>query len=49
MVVREPGDREAVTAQAKRLVLSLSFVNRTYNEAMSRVHKMTSAAPDQNQ
>lgn len=43
MVAREQGDWEDVTAQAKRLNLSLPFVNRAYNEAMQWGHQMTSA------
>lgn len=43
MVAREEGDWEEVTAQAKKLNLSLPFVNRAYNEAMQWGHQMTSA------
>ena len=45
MVARECGDWEAVTAQSKKLNLSLPFVNRAYNEAMSWAHAVTSAVP----
>jgi c-di-GMP-related signal transduction protein len=45
MVAREAGDWEIVTAQAKKLNLSLPFVNRAYNEAMTWAHEMTSAVP----
>jgi c-di-GMP-related signal transduction protein len=45
MVAREGGDWEEVTAQAKRLNLSLPFVNRAYHEAMQWGHQMTSAVP----
>jgi len=43
MVARETGDWEGVTAQAKKLNLSLPFINRTYNEAMGWGHQLTSA------
>jgi c-di-GMP-related signal transduction protein len=43
MEAREAGDWEAVTAQAKKLNLSLIFVNRTYNEAMQWARQITSA------
>jgi c-di-GMP-related signal transduction protein len=45
MVAREQGDWEEVTAQAKKLNLSLPFVNRAYNEAMQWGHQMTSTIP----
>jgi c-di-GMP-related signal transduction protein len=45
MVAREKGDWEEVTAQAKKLNLSLPLVNRAYNEAMQWGHQMTSAIP----
>jgi EAL and modified HD-GYP domain-containing signal transduction protein len=47
MVAREAGDWEAVTAQAKKLNLSLPFINRAYSEAMNWAHQMTSAVPHQ--
>lgn len=49
MVAREKGNWEVVAAQAKKLNLSLIFVNRVYNEAMSWAHEMASATPRQNQ
>ena len=45
MVAREQGDWEEVTAHAKRLNLSLPFVNRAYTEAMQWGRQMTSAIP----
>jgi len=45
MVAREAGDWEAVTAQAKKLNLSLPFVNRAYSETMSWAHQITTAVP----
>ena len=45
MVARESGDWGAVTAHAKKLNLSLPFVNRAYNEAMQWARDMTAAAP----
>jgi len=45
LVAREAGDWEKVTEQAKKLNLSLPFINRSYNEAMSWAHQMTAAAP----
>ncbi len=45
MVAREAGDWEAVTVQAKKLNVSLPFINRAYNEAMNWAHQMTSMAP----
>jgi len=47
MVAREAGDWEGVAAQAKKLNLSLPFVNRAYNEAMTWAHEMTAAVPHQ--
>src|SRR5581483_11053507 len=46
MVAREEGDWEEVTAQARRLNLSLPFINRAYNEAMQWGHQMTAAIPN---
>jgi hypothetical protein len=43
MVAREEGDWEEVTVQASKLNLSLSIVNRAYNEAMQWGHQMTSS------
>jgi len=45
MVARETGDWGEVATHAKKLNLSLPFVNRAYNEAMTWGHQMTSAAP----
>ena len=45
MLAREQGDWGEVTGHAKRLNLSLPFVNRAYNEAMQWAHQMTSAIP----
>ncbi len=45
MVAREAGDWEQVAANANKLNLALSFVNRAYNEAMGWAHQMTSAVP----
>ncbi|HEY1678928.1 MAG TPA: HDOD domain-containing protein [Candidatus Sulfotelmatobacter sp.] len=41
MVAREAGDWELVTTLAKKLNLSLPFVNRSYNEAMAWAREMT--------
>jgi EAL and modified HD-GYP domain-containing signal transduction protein len=41
MVAREAGNWEQVTAQAKKLNLSLPFVNRAFNEAMEWARQMT--------
>ena len=49
MVAREAGNWEAVAMQAKKLNLSLIFVNRAYNDAMNWAHQVTSATPRQNQ
>lgn len=45
MLAREQGDWEEVTAQARKVNLSLSFVNRTYSEAMLWAREMTAAVP----
>jgi EAL and modified HD-GYP domain-containing signal transduction protein len=42
MLAREAGEWEQVTAQAKKLNLSLPFVNRAFNEAMAWARQMTS-------
>jgi len=42
MLARESGEWEEVTAQAKKLNLSLPFLNRAYNEAMVWARQMTS-------
>jgi c-di-GMP-related signal transduction protein len=44
MLAREEGDWEEVTAQARKLNLSLPQVNRAYNEAMVWARQMTAAA-----
>lgn len=46
MMARESGDWETVTALARNLALSLPFVNRSYNEAISWAHQMNSAAAE---
>jgi len=48
MVAREQGEWEVVARHAKKLDLSLAFVNRAYNEAVSWAHQMTNAAPSEN-
>jgi c-di-GMP-related signal transduction protein len=45
MLAREEGDWEEVTVQAKKMNLSLSQVNRAYNEAIGWAHEMTTAIP----
>jgi EAL and modified HD-GYP domain-containing signal transduction protein len=45
MVAREEGDWEEVAAQAKKLNLALTFVNRAFSEAMAWANQMTSATP----
>ena len=45
MVAREAGDWEQVTAQAKKLNLSLPAVNRAYNEALTWARQMTAGGP----
>jgi EAL and modified HD-GYP domain-containing signal transduction protein len=47
MLAREAGDWEAVTKLAKPLDLSLSQINKTYNEAMRWAHEITSAIGSQ--
>lgn len=47
MLAREAGEWEAVTAFAKKLNLSLPFVNRAYTEAMSWAREMTSGKSSQ--
>lgn len=44
MMARESGDWETVAALARKLNLSLPFVNRAYNDAMTWAHQMRSAA-----
>ena len=43
MLAQEAGEWEQVTVQAKKLNLSLAFVNKSYNDSISWAHKMTSA------
>ena len=45
MLAREEGDWEEVTAQARKVNLSLPQVNRAYNEAMAWARQMTAASP----
>jgi len=45
MLGREAGEWDVVARQAKILGVSLPFVNRAYNEALSWAHQMTAAAP----
>jgi EAL and modified HD-GYP domain-containing signal transduction protein len=45
MVSREAGEWDVVARHAKKLNLSLPFVNRGFNDAVSWAHQMTSAAP----
>jgi EAL and modified HD-GYP domain-containing signal transduction protein len=46
MQAQEAGAWEQVTAHAKKLNLSLAFVNKSYNDAMTWAHKMTADASD---
>jgi c-di-GMP-related signal transduction protein len=41
MLAREAGEWDVVARQSKKLNLSLAFVNRVYNEAVSWGHQMT--------
>jgi c-di-GMP-related signal transduction protein len=45
MVAREQGDWEEVTTYAKKLSLSIAFVNRSFNDAIQWGHQITSAVP----
>jgi EAL and modified HD-GYP domain-containing signal transduction protein len=45
MIARETGDWEGVTARAKKLNLSLPFINRSYTEAMNWAHQITTGVP----
>lgn len=45
MVARESGEWDVVARQAKKLNLSLVFVNRAFNEAVSWAHQMTTGSP----
>jgi EAL and modified HD-GYP domain-containing signal transduction protein len=49
MLAREVGEWDVVARHAKKLNLSLPFVNRAFNEAVSWAHQMTSAAPSEKQ
>ena len=49
MVSRETGEWDVVARHAKKLSLSLPFVNRAFNEAVSWAHQMTTAAPKEKQ
>lgn len=49
MVAREEGEWDVVARHAKKLNLSLPFVNRAFNEAVSWAHQMTRAFPDEKQ
>jgi len=49
MVSRETGEWDVVARHAKKLNLSLPFVNRAFNEAVSWAHQMTTAAPKEKQ
>lgn len=48
MLAREEGDWGEVSAQARLVNLSLSQVNRAYNQAIAWAHQMTTAAPSAN-
>lgn len=47
MLAREAGEWDVVARHAKKLNVSLPFVNRAFNEAVSWAHQMTSAAPNE--
>ena len=47
MVSREAGEWDVVARHAKKLNLSLPFVNRAFNEAVSWAHQMTTAVPSE--
>jgi len=47
MVSREAGEWDIVARHAKKLNLSLPFVNRAFNEAVGWAHQMTTAAPQE--
>ena len=47
MIARETGEWDVVARHAKTLNLSLPFVNRSYNEAVSWAHQMTNAEPNE--
>ena len=45
MLAREAGEWEEVTTLAKKLNLSLPFINRAYNDAMAWAREMTAGPP----
>jgi c-di-GMP-related signal transduction protein len=47
MVSCEAGEWDVVARHAKKLNLSLPFVNRAFNEAVSWAHQMTTAVPSE--
>jgi len=49
IVAREAGEWDVVARQAKKLNLSLPFVNRSFNDAVTWAHQMTSAAANETQ
>jgi c-di-GMP-related signal transduction protein len=49
MLSREAGEWDVVAKHAKKLNLSLPFVNRSFNEAVSWAHQMTTAVPREQQ
>jgi EAL and modified HD-GYP domain-containing signal transduction protein len=49
MVAREAGEWDVVAKVAKKLNLSLPFVNRSFNEALTWAHQMTNSSSRQQQ
>jgi EAL and modified HD-GYP domain-containing signal transduction protein len=49
MLSREAGEWDVVARHAKKLNLSLPFVNRAFNDAVSWAHQMTTEAPSEKQ
>ena len=47
MVSCEAGEWDVVARHAKKLNLSLAFVNRGFNDAVSWAHEMTTAVPSE--
>ena len=45
VVARESGEWDVVAKVAKKLNLSLPFVNRSFNEALTWAHQMTTSSP----
>jgi hypothetical protein len=45
MVSREAGEWDVVARHSKKLNLSLPFVNRAFNEAVTWAHQMTNTSP----